>query len=248
MRKNYLLLIVMIATFLILINANVIFAQWELVGREAEAQIQRISGYVIEFNPQNKTIMIGSSIGGEAEKAIAVDEKTIYEDFKSIEDIKELKDTARLDIDYIVSQDGRNIARRIRVLDLNLSPADVEFPYKGQTAHGDLNKLTEADRNFIDAVLYRSKLRAQLFISFYPYRGFPETLRVGIGNRGYVLTKLDYEKLSMPYSTGRTRKTFWKSEEGYYFYRTSGGCEVYVDNLYGPYRLEKDKFVVVESK
>ena len=248
MRKNYLLLIVMIATFLILINANVIFAQGESKVKAVEAQERRVYRVcLIEFNPQNKTIVVGSKMWHVKEMAITVDEKTIYQDFKSIEEIKELKDGTELDIDYIVSRDGRNIATRISVYDLYGPSEDLAWPYEGtDTTHGDLAKLTETDRKFTDAVFHGLIRGQERFMSF-KYKGFPEILRVGKGNRGYVLTKLDYEERPEA-GTATTRDTFWKSEEGYYFYRTSGGCEVYVDNLYGPYRLENDKFVVVESK
>ena len=58
----------------------------------------------------------------------------------------------------------------------------------------------------------------------------------------YTLTKLDYEEILDPSSTGALTITFWRSDKGFYFFRVSGGCFWYRDELFGPFHFEKGKF------
>lgn len=67
----------------------------------------------------------------------------------------------------------------------------------------------------------------------------PTTLKI----KGCTLAKLDYEEVLNPRSTGALKLSFWKSEKGEYFYRVSGGCVAYQDQLFGQFKLEDGKFV-----
>lgn len=74
---------------------------------------QWVWGEVVNFDIQNKTVTVkylDYETDQEKEIIIASDDKTAYENLKSIDDLK-LKDT--VSIDYIVGIDGRNTAKNI---------------------------------------------------------------------------------------------------------------------------------------
>lgn len=80
-----------------------------------ESEIQWVWGEVVSTDIQNKTIAVkyfDYDSDSEKETKIAVDDKTNYENVKSIEEIKP-KDT--LSIDYIAGPEGKLIAKNISV-------------------------------------------------------------------------------------------------------------------------------------
>lgn len=117
-------LIVGMTAFLIFAGAKVVFSQEQAVGtntvvesgtvpQDKELETQWIYGDVINLDPQNKTIMVKTldyETDREKEIAIAIDEKTTFENIKSLDEIRP-NDT--VSIDYIVTADGKNLARNI---------------------------------------------------------------------------------------------------------------------------------------
>jgi hypothetical protein len=104
--KNFLVL--GITALLIFIGANLIFSQ-----EPVEPDMQWLWGEVSNVDLQNKTILVkylDYETDQEKEISITIDDKTNYENIKSIDELK-AKDT--VSIDYIVSLDGKNIARNI---------------------------------------------------------------------------------------------------------------------------------------
>jgi uncharacterized Zn finger protein len=67
----------------------------------------------------------------EKEMAINVDEKTIYENVKSIDEIKP-QDT--VSIDYIVSPEGKNIAKNISIEKIEEQAAGTEAEVSSEKA------------------------------------------------------------------------------------------------------------------
>jgi hypothetical protein len=103
-------LVLGITASLIFISANLIFSQ-----ESVEPDTQWVWGEVNTLDTQNKTILVkylDYETDQEKEATINVDDKTTYENIKSIDEIKP-KDV--LSIDYIVSSDGKNIAKNISV-------------------------------------------------------------------------------------------------------------------------------------
>ncbi len=117
-------LILGITVFLIftsLISANLIFSQepMEKSGAVPEAQkepdTQWVWGEVNTLDTQNKAILVkylDYETDQEKEININIDDKTTYDNIKSMDELKP-KDT--VSIDYIVSPDGKNIAKNISV-------------------------------------------------------------------------------------------------------------------------------------
>lgn len=60
---------------------------------------------------------------------------------------------------------------------------------------------------------------------------------------GRTLRRLPVTATQDPASTGALAVTFWKSDDGLYFVRTSGGCVAFREFLYGPFRAQGDAFV-----
>lgn len=121
-------LIVGMTAFLIFAGAKVVFSQEQAdtvvetqntivegsaVAQDKEPEMQWIYGDVINLDPHNKIIMVKTldyETDQEKEIAIAIDEKTTFENIKSLDEIRP-NDT--VSIDYIVTADGKNLARNI---------------------------------------------------------------------------------------------------------------------------------------
>lgn len=104
-------LVLGITAFLIFISANLIFSQ----EAQNNPDTQWVWGEVSSMDTQNKAILVkylDYETDQEKEIIINTDDKTTYENIKSIDEIKQ-KDT--VSIDYIVSPDGKNIAKNISV-------------------------------------------------------------------------------------------------------------------------------------
>ncbi|MFA5410752.1 MAG: hypothetical protein WC321_02710 [Candidatus Omnitrophota bacterium] len=103
---------------IIFISANRVFSQEVIKGPAeqqavAEPEIQWLWGEVLSLDAGNNEITVkylDYENDVEREITIAVDEKTTYENIKSL---NELKTGDNASIDYIVGADGRNIAKNI---------------------------------------------------------------------------------------------------------------------------------------
>lgn len=118
------ILILGITAFLIFAGTKAVFSQGQAVEantvvesgtvpQDKEPEIQWIYGDVINLDPQNKTIMVKTldyETDQEKEIAIATDEKTTFENIKSLDEIKP-NDT--VSVDYVVMADGKNFAKNI---------------------------------------------------------------------------------------------------------------------------------------
>jgi hypothetical protein len=111
--------ILVITVSLIFISANLIFSQEPTAQgtltpeTQNEPETQWVWGEVVTLDTQNKAVTLkylDYETDQEKEINIATDDKTAYDNIKSIDEIKP-KDT--LSIDYIVSPTGKNIARNI---------------------------------------------------------------------------------------------------------------------------------------
>jgi hypothetical protein len=60
---------------------------------------------------------------------------------------------------------------------------------------------------------------------------------------GRTMRRLPVAGTLDPMSTGALDVTFWKTDDGLYFVRTAGGCVVFNDLLYGPFRAQGEMFV-----
>ena len=58
-----------------------------------------------------------------------------------------------------------------------------------------------------------------------------------------TLRRLPVTGTQNPASTGALAVTFWKTDDGLYFLRRSGGCVAFRELLYGPFRAQGDTFV-----
>jgi len=137
------------AVFLILISRPLLFSQEQTTpeqqltapeqpAQEAipEPQVLWLWGEVVSVDANNKQITVkylDYEADTEKEMNIGVDDKTTYENTKSIEEIKPL-DT--LSIDYTVTSDGKNIAKNISKEKPesreNLQKETQEGPVEGQ--------------------------------------------------------------------------------------------------------------------
>jgi len=131
-------LILVIAAFLIFISVNLIFSQesTEQTGSipqtQNEPDTQWVWGEVVTLDAQGKTLLLkylDYETDQEKEINIATDDKTTFENIKSIDQIR-LKDI--LSIDYIVSASGENIAKNISVE----KPEDIEGVKEGGIQEG----------------------------------------------------------------------------------------------------------------
>lgn len=111
----------LIAFFLVFINSGLAFSQEVAVKEKAvketetESEIQWIWAEVVSADTQKNEIAVkyfDYEIDEEKDIAITVDNKTTYENVKSI---TELKPGDTLSIDYVVSPEGKNIAGNISV-------------------------------------------------------------------------------------------------------------------------------------
>ena len=81
----------------------------------SEPDIQWMWGEVVSIDAASKTITVKSmdyESGSEKQASVVVDDKTAYENVKSLDEIKP-QDT--ISVDYIVSSEGKNIAQNISV-------------------------------------------------------------------------------------------------------------------------------------
>ena len=104
-------LILAITASLIFISANLIFSQ----EAQNNPDTQWVWGEVSTLDTQNKAILVkyfDYETDQEKEINIDIDDKTTYENIKSMDELKP-KDT--VSIDYIVSPDGKNIAKNISI-------------------------------------------------------------------------------------------------------------------------------------
>jgi len=129
-------LILGITASLIFISTSLIFSQEpNLQGATApetqsEPEIQWVWGEVVTLDTQNKMILVkylDYESDQEKEININADDKTTYENIKSIDDLTP-KDT--VSIDYIVSPDGKNIAKNISIE----KPENTQEIQKGSAA------------------------------------------------------------------------------------------------------------------
>ena len=118
MRTKICIILISIVS-LIFLTANFNFAQEQLTPETAqtpsEPEVQWLWGEVVSVDTQNKIILVKyfdyeSDI--EKEITINVNDKTTYENVQSIDEIKP-KDT--VSIDYLVSLEGKSIAKNISV-------------------------------------------------------------------------------------------------------------------------------------
>lgn len=134
LRKSIILAIV--AFSIILISSNTVFSQEEekviegpaIQETPSEPEVQWLWGEVVSVDANNNEVAVkylDYENDTEKEIAIAVDEKTIYE---NIESISEIKPKDNVSVDYIVSENGKNIAKNII----------VEKPESQQTTEGEV--------------------------------------------------------------------------------------------------------------
>lgn len=122
--KRRIILILGSISLLIFINSSLIFSQESpgsierggvVSDSQAEPQVQWVWGEAVSVDSQNKTVLVkylDYETDQEKEITIDIDDKTTYENIQSLCQIQP-KDV--LSIDYIVSPDGKNIARNISV-------------------------------------------------------------------------------------------------------------------------------------
>lgn len=111
-----------LVSFILLINTGVVFSEGEATEnptvKEAlsvDTEAQWIWGDAVSIDTAAKTVLVkylDYETDTEKEINISVDDKTAYENVKSIDEIK-LQDT--LSVDYIISPEGKNIAKNISV-------------------------------------------------------------------------------------------------------------------------------------
>lgn len=108
-----------IAASLIFISTALVFSQESMeaggVATEAKnnSETQWLWGEVLTLDAQNKMLVVkylDYETDQEKEIAIGVNDKTAYENIKSID---ELKPKDAVSIDYLVTADGKNIAKNI---------------------------------------------------------------------------------------------------------------------------------------
>jgi len=122
MQKGF---ITIIAVSFILLGFGLVFAQQPAaeipigqtpnipVSVENEPEMQWLWGEVTNLDLQNRMILVkylDYETDQEKEATISVDDKTTYENIKSIE---ELKQNDPVSVDYIITPEGKNIARII---------------------------------------------------------------------------------------------------------------------------------------
>ncbi|MBI3991314.1 MAG: hypothetical protein HY350_04100 [Candidatus Omnitrophica bacterium] len=111
-----------IVFFILLVNTGMVFSQGEAPENppvkeapSADTEAQWIWGDVVSIDTAAKTVLVkylDYETDMEKEINISVDDKTAYENVKSIDEIK-LQDT--LSVDYIVNAGGKNIAKNISI-------------------------------------------------------------------------------------------------------------------------------------
>jgi hypothetical protein len=116
MDKRTSIALTVITGFLIFLSPGITSAQQEKSSaQDAAVEIQWIWGEVVSVDPANKAFAVkylDYDTDMEKQMAIAVDDKTGFENSKSLADIK-IQDT--VSIDYVIGADGKNVARNISV-------------------------------------------------------------------------------------------------------------------------------------
>ena len=107
---------------------------------KTEPEIQWVWGEVVSTNPVNNELLVkyvDYDTDSEKEITISTDDKTTYENAKSIDEIK-VRDS--VSVDYAVSADGKNLAKNISLekpeVTEEASPAETvpaEVPNQGNT-------------------------------------------------------------------------------------------------------------------
>lgn len=121
MRKGVLVLGIIV--FLMLAGVAVIFSQETLTETPAEPETQWLWGEVISVDsPKNEILVKYLDYETEQEKeiAVAINEQTTYENVNAISEIGP-QDT--VSIDYVVSREGKNVAKNISVEKPEAQPA-----------------------------------------------------------------------------------------------------------------------------
>ncbi len=138
MKRMRLWLLLITASF-IGISGKIVFGQDEAmkgsVTSEGEAQMQWIWGEVVKLDSPNKAVSVkylDYETDQEKEMCLSIDDKTTYENIKSIDDIK-AKDV--VSIDYMPAADGKNMARNISVEKPEETPvAEEQATVPGESA------------------------------------------------------------------------------------------------------------------
>jgi len=116
MDKRTSILLTVITGFLIFLSTGFVFAQQEkFSAQDAAAEIQWIWGEVVSVDQAAKVFAVkylDYDTDMEKQMTMSVDEKTGFENSKSLADLK-IQDT--VSVDYIIGADGKNIARNISV-------------------------------------------------------------------------------------------------------------------------------------
>lgn len=127
-KKEFILLIISLVSVMFL-GSGLNYAQEEYVMQTpAEPEIQWIWGEVVSVDPTTSQIVVkyfDYETDSDKEMSINVDNKTTYENVKTIDEIKP-GDT--VSIDYIVNTEGKNIGKNISVEKPESTP---EIPEEG---------------------------------------------------------------------------------------------------------------------
>lgn len=122
-----------ITAFCLLASAGYVFSQEGAApGEEAQArgedEYQWVWGEVVSVNPRENEVLV-SYVDYEADQekqmTVSADENTKYENLGSISDIKP-QDT--ISIDYVVSREGKNLAKNISLEKPETEPAPGDEP------------------------------------------------------------------------------------------------------------------------
>jgi hypothetical protein len=128
--RNKIILVLGLGVSLILTNAILAFSQEQTASEPAvseartESETQWLWGEVVSVDILKNELVVkylDYETDQEKEMTIAIDSKTTYENVKSAGDIKQL-DT--VSIDYIVSPEGKNLAKKISIE----KPEELETP------------------------------------------------------------------------------------------------------------------------
>ena len=97
---------------------------------DKENETQLIYGDVINLDPENKTVLVKTldyETDQEKEVSIATDEKTTFENIKSLD---EMKPNDTVSVDYIVTAEGKNLAKNLSLEkpETQAAPKTVEQP------------------------------------------------------------------------------------------------------------------------
>ena len=112
-------LVLVIVASLIFISTGLVFSQGSIeqggvmAEPKNESEVQWLWGEVVSLDSQNKIVAVkylDYETDQEREINIGTDDKTTYENIKSID---ELKPKDAVSIDYLVTPEGKNIAKNI---------------------------------------------------------------------------------------------------------------------------------------